>query len=153
MSRRRPPAASSDDDDDDDDDDDSDDDDDDDDDESPTPAARGGNDDAAESADEEEGEDEDDASQPGAAEQASAAAAPEPEEADVSHELVALALEALDGDDVSPVVRLAFERSAPKVRMLHPDCYVSARLTRPVVPDNLTRRLGAGCDARARGYY
>ncbi len=48
-----------------------------------------------------------------------AAAEPEPEaEADVAPELVALALEALESDDVSPVVRLAFERSAPQARAL-----------------------------------
>ena len=35
---------------------------------------------------------------------------------EVSAELVELALEVVDGDDVSPVVRLAFERAAPQVR-------------------------------------
>jgi hypothetical protein len=36
--------------------------------------------------------------------------------AEVSSELVELALEVVDGDDVSPVVRLAFERAAPQAR-------------------------------------
>ncbi len=35
---------------------------------------------------------------------------------DVSAEIVELALEVVDGDDVSPVVRLAFERAAPQAR-------------------------------------
>ena len=120
---RRPPASS--DDDDDDDDDDGDDDttaSDDDDDESPTaPADQDGSsseetDEEGESAD--EGEDGAGQEHQGRGEAADGVGGEreEREEVEVSPELVALALEALDGDDVSPVVRLAFERAAPNVR-------------------------------------
>jgi hypothetical protein len=53
---------------------------------------------------------------------------------DVSAELVELALEVVEGDDVSPVVRLAFERAAPQARALR------RRENAPPQPDTPARR-------------
>ena len=47
---------------------------------------------------------------------AAAAQAEAEADAEAQPELIELALEALEGEDVSPVVRLAFERAAPIVR-------------------------------------
>ena len=64
---------------------------------------------------------------------AAAAQAEADAEAEAQPELIELALEALEGEDVSPVVRLAFERAAPIVR----------------AAAHATRRVSRSCDTQA----
>jgi hypothetical protein len=143
---RRPPSS---DDEDDDDDDDSDDDSDattsgDDDDESPRAPAAADHDVSEEETDEEGESTDEDGDASGQEDQARGGGGEREElreEAEVSPELVALALEALDGDDVSPVVRLAFERSAPNVRAAAASVCLCTRLSLSCLPRGFCGQL------------
>jgi len=95
---------------------------------------------------EEEEEEEDEADSPGA----------DAEGETVSSELVLLALEALEGDDVAPIVRLAFERQKPLAvadgASARQDCFAAPSRSRPALRRVAASKVGEAHELVAQYY-